>query len=59
MPYIVVKDDRYYSGALLKPEINERLVWTPYKKEARRYSKRAWAMKGADRVGGEVEEVDT
>ena len=58
MPYIVVKDDRYYSGALLKPEINERLVWTPYKKEARRYSKRAWAQKAAERVGGVVEEVN-
>jgi hypothetical protein len=58
MPYIVVKDGRYYSGAPLQPEINERLIWTPYRKEARRYSKRAWAQKAAERVSGVVEEVD-
>ncbi len=58
MPYVVVKDDRYYSGLPLKPGVNERLLWTPYQKEARRYSKRAWAQKAAERVGGVVEEVN-
>ena len=65
MPYIVVKNGRYYSGAPLRSGIDDarhslfeqRLVWTPYKKEAKRYVKRAWAEKAAQRVAGEVEEV--
>ncbi len=64
MPYIVVRDGRYYAGASLASAHNtqhtvleERLVWTPYKKEAKRYVKRAWAEKAALRVMGVVEEV--
>lgn len=65
MPYIVVKNGRYYSGAPLPaigalealPSMDQRLMWTPYKKEARRYVKRAWAEKAAQRVAGLVEEV--
>ncbi|HHY56869.1 MAG TPA: hypothetical protein GYA08_15700 [Chloroflexi bacterium] len=57
MPYVVVKDGRYYSGQSLKTGVNQRLLWTPYKKEARRYTKRAWAEKAAQRVAGMVEEV--
>lgn len=57
MLYVVVKDGRYYSGQPLKPGADQRLLWTPYKKEARRYTKRAWAEKAAQRVAGTVEEV--
>lgn len=64
MPYIVARDGRYYSGAPLAASVNEqhatledRLIWTPYKKEAKRYVKRAWAEKAAQRVMGVVEEV--
>jgi hypothetical protein len=57
MPYVVVKDGRYYSGQPLKPGGNPRLLWTPFNKEARRYTKRAWAEKAAQRVAGTVEEV--
>lgn len=65
MPYIVVKDGRYYSGAPLHTSgdeerqsvLEQRLVWTPYNKEAKRYVKRAWAEKAALRVMGVVEEV--
>jgi hypothetical protein len=57
MPYVVVKDGRYYSGIPLKEGVDQRLLWTPYKKEARRYTKRAWAEKAAQRVAGAVEEV--
>jgi hypothetical protein len=65
MPYIVVKNGRYYSGAPLpaigvvetQPLLDQRLVWTPYKKEAKRYIKKAWAEKAAQRVVGMVEEV--
>lgn len=65
MPYIVVKDGRYYSGAPLpvsgetkrQSVLEQRLIWTPYKKEAKRYVKRAWAEKAALRVMGVVEEV--
>ncbi|HQY94044.1 MAG: hypothetical protein WAU00_11785 [Caldilinea sp.] len=57
MPYVVVKEGRYYSGSPLKPGIDPRLIWTPYKKEAKRYVKRAWADKAAQRVAGVVEEV--
>jgi hypothetical protein len=41
----------------LKDGVDQRLLWTPYKKEARRYTKRAWAEKAAQRVAGMVEEV--
>lgn len=57
MPYVVVKNGRYYSGAPLKAGMDERFIWTPYKKEARRYTKRAWAEKAATKMAGEVEEV--
>jgi len=65
MPYIIVKDGRYYSGAPLynsdadaqQSTLEQRLIWTPYKKEAKRYVKRAWAEKAALRVTGVVEEV--
>ena len=57
MPYVVVKDGRYYSGQPLKAGVDPRLLWTPFKKEARRYMKRAWAEKAAQRVAGTVEEV--
>lgn len=64
MPYLVVKDGRYYSGAPLPVALDDqqtlledRLIWTPYKKEAKRYVKRAWADKAASRVKGVVEEV--
>lgn len=57
MPYIVVKDGRCYLGTSRKSEIDPRLLWTRYKKEARRYVKRAWAEKAAAHVAGKVEEV--
>ncbi len=65
MPYIVVKDSRYYSGAPLpaggetkrQSVLEQRLIWTLYKKEAKRYVKRAWAEKAALRMMGVVEEV--
>lgn len=65
MPYIVVKNGRYYSGAPLHISrdagrrflLADRLLWTPYKKEAKRYVKRAWAEKAALRMMGVVEEV--
>lgn len=57
MPYVVVKDGRYYSGLPLKAGGNQRLLWTPYPKEARRYTKRAWAEKAAQRMAGVIEEV--
>lgn len=57
MPYVVVKDGRYYSGIPLKEGVDQRLLWTPYRKEARRYTKRAWAEKAAQRMAGVVEEV--
>jgi len=57
MPYVVVKEGRYYSGASLKARVDQRMLWTPYKKEAKRYVKRAWAEKAATRVTGMVEEV--
>lgn len=57
MPYVVVKDGRYYSGQLLKVGGDPRLLWTLFKKEARRYTKRAWAEKAAQCVAGTVEAV--
>ncbi len=58
MPYVVVKDARYYTGVPLNGgKTDELLVWTPYKKSAKRYVKRAWAEKAAVKLQGHVEEI--
>lgn len=58
MPYVVVKDARYYTGDPLNGgKTDELLVWTPFKKSAKRYVKRAWAEKAAVKLHGQVEEV--
>ncbi len=58
MPYIVVKDARYYTGDPLNgSKADALLVWSPYKKTAKRYVKRAWAEKAAAKLHGRVEEV--
>jgi len=59
MPYVVVKEARYYTGNLPNHgKADEILVWTPFKKSAKRYVKRAWAEKAAAKLEGHVQEVD-
>ena len=59
MLYVVVKDARYYTGSPLEHgKADDFLVWTPFKKSAKRYVNRAWAEKAAAKLQGQVEEVD-
>lgn len=56
--YIVIgPDGRYYTGKSGKSKHDDALLWSPYRKHAKRYSKRGWAEKAARRWRGQVEEV--
>ncbi|MBW7883207.1 MAG: hypothetical protein H3C34_11340 [Caldilineaceae bacterium] len=56
--YIVVgRDGRYYTGNTSSRAGDNMLLWTPYKKLAKRYQKRGWAEKVANKWRGRVEEV--
>lgn len=57
MSFVVKKNGKFYTGNTKKSTPDHSLLWTYYVQHARKYKKRGWAVKAAQKLNGDVVEL--